>query len=81
MRKRRNLNTRIKPLSNVSQEINYNLPPFHETFPIKLIHKDGKEDKVCYFMCKEHLQSYINRHKLKKNQVKIEKTPPRNGEN
>ena len=81
MRKRRNLNTRIKPPSNVSQEINYNLPPFHETFPIKLIHKDEKEDKVCYFMCKEHLQSYINRHKLKKNQVKIEKTPPRNGEN
>lgn len=80
MRKRRNLNTRINPPSNISQEIDYNLPPFHETFPIKLIYKDGKDDKVCYFMCKEHLQSYISRHKLKKNQVKIEKTPPRNGE-
>lgn len=81
MRKRRNLNTRIKPPSHTTQEVDYNLPPFHETFPIKLIYKDGKEDKICYFMCKEHLQSYINRHKLKKNQVKIEKTPPRNGEN
>lgn len=65
---------RIVP-SKVKEEIP--VEPFHITFPIKLTHKDGKEDKVCYFMCKEHLQSYIKRYKLKKDQVKIETTPPR----
>ena len=56
--------------------------PFHIMFPIKLTHKDGKDEKVCYFMCKEHLQSYVKRYKLKKDQVKIETTPPRiTGEN
>ena len=56
--------------------------PFYIMFPIKLTHKDGKDEKVCYFMCKEHLQSYVKRYKLKKDQVKIETTPPRiTGEN
>lgn len=80
MKKRRNLNTRIKPPQNPIKEVDYNVLPFHETFPIKLTYKEGKEEKVCCFMCKEHLQSYIKRYKLKKTQVKIEKTPPRAGE-
>lgn len=81
MKKRRSSTTRINPPSNSIQSIDYDLPPFHIAFPIKLTHKDGKEEKICYFMCKEHLQSYIKRYKLKKNQVKIENTPPTAGEN
>jgi hypothetical protein len=81
MKKRRSSTTRINPPSNPIQSIDYDLPPFHIAFPIKLTHKDGKEEKICYFMCKEHLQSYIKRYKLKKNQVKIENTPPTAGEN
>ncbi len=81
MKKRRNSNTRIKPPSNTIQSISYNVPPFHEMFPIKLTHQDGKEVKSCYFTCKEHLQTYVKRYKLKKDQVKIEKTLPKVGEN
>jgi hypothetical protein len=81
MRKRRNSTIRINPPPNLAQVPDHSLPPFHIAFPVKLTHKDGKEEKVCYFMCKEHLQSYVKRHKLKKNQVKIENTPSKTGEN
>lgn len=56
------------------QKIDLEVPPFYEMFPLTLLHKEGKTDKICYFMCKEHLQSYITRNKLKKNQVTIKKT-------
>lgn len=51
--------------------------PFHETFPLTLVHKDGKEEKVCYFVCKEHLDKYISRYKLNKKDYTITKTKPR----
>lgn len=41
----------------------------HPGFPIKIIHKDGKdkkEKKTCYFQCIEHAQKYITRCKFKK---------------
>ncbi len=44
--------------------------PF-EKFPYKLQHVDGKYNKVCYFECKEHLDKYLVRHKLKKKDVDI----------
>lgn len=52
--------------------------PFHITFPITLIHKEGKLIKYCYFQVKEHLDKYIKRLKLKPKDYKVEKTQPRN---
>jgi|688.fasta_scaffold246739_6 hypothetical protein len=64
---------RVKP-----EEVSLELPPFHIAFPFTLKHQDGKVEKTCYFSCKEHLQSYITRYKLKKNQVTITKTGEQN---
>jgi hypothetical protein len=36
----------------------------YESFPIKLVHKDGKDKKTCWFQCVEHFEKYINRSKL-----------------
>jgi hypothetical protein len=33
----------------------------YENFPYKLEHKDGKEKRVCYFECKDHLDKYLVR--------------------
>lgn len=77
MRKRRNSTPRVKaPTQTKGAYVYENLPPFHESFPIKITHQDGKEEKVCYFACEAHLESYLKRCKLKKNQIKKEKTPP-----
>lgn len=51
---------------------------FHETFPITLEHKDGKDFKRCFFMCQEHCDSYIKRYKLKKGSYVTFKTAPKN---
>jgi len=64
---------KVKP-----EEVSLELPPFHIAFPITLKYKEGKVEKVCYFSCKEHLQSHITRHKLKKDQVTITKTGEKN---
>jgi hypothetical protein len=52
---------------------------FHQVFPIKLEHSDKqlKEKKVCFFQCKEHLNSYIKRYNLKKTEYIISDTEPR----
>lgn len=52
---------------------------FHEVFPIKLEHLDKSinEKKVCYFQCKEHLESYLKRYKLKKGKYAISETEKR----
>lgn len=76
--------TKLKPQSKrekPKEEIIFDAPSFHETFPLKLVHKDGKEDKVCYFVCEEHLDKYISRYNLKKKDCKISKTEPRKIEN
>jgi hypothetical protein len=44
---------------------------FHESFPITLEHMDGKDFKRCFFMCKEHCESYIKRYNLKKGSYKL----------
>lgn len=51
--------------------------PFHITFPITLIHKEGTSTKYCYFQVKEHLEKYIERLNLKPKDCKIEQTKPR----
>ena len=41
----------------------------HSGFPIKVVHKDGKDmkdKKTCYFQSKEHAKKYIERCKFKK---------------
>ena len=35
----------------------------YEGFPYRLEYTDGKEERICWFMCEEHLQKYIERYK------------------
>lgn len=68
-----------KLVRRVEEEFSSTLP-FHETFPFTLKHLDPKEKKVCYFQCKEHMDKYIERSKLKKKEYKIEETHPKDEE-
>ena len=46
----------------------------HSGFPVKVIHKDGKDlkdKKTCYFQCEEHAKKYIERCKFKKKDYTI----------
>jgi hypothetical protein len=43
----------------------------YENFPYKLEHKDGKEKRVCYFECKDHLDKYLVRYNIKKKDADI----------
>jgi hypothetical protein len=61
----------------LQKKIEEHIPPFHEYFPITLTFKEDKEKKVCYFQCKEHIDSYIKRYKLKKSDISIKKTEPK----
>jgi hypothetical protein len=38
----------------------------YETFPFRLDVKENKEKRVCWFECKEHVDKFVKRHKLKK---------------
>jgi hypothetical protein len=44
--------------------------PFDQ-FPYKLLHKDGKETRKCYFQCEEHMKKHITRYNLKKKDYTI----------
>ena len=46
-----------------------NLFPY-ETFGFRLEHKD--DGKVCWFLCQEHLDKYIERHNLKPKEIKLD---------
>lgn len=50
---------------------------FHEVFPLTLEYLEGKDKKVCFFQCQEHLDKYLTRYKLKKQNVSITRTKPR----
>jgi hypothetical protein len=50
---------------------------FHETFPLTLEYMEGKDFKRCFFVCKEHCDSYLKRYKLKKGSYKVFDTKPR----
>lgn len=50
---------------------------FHETFPITLEYMEGKDFKRCFFVCKEHCDTYLKRYKIKKGSYKIFDTKPR----
>ena len=75
---------KIKPQSKrekPKEEIVLDVLPFHETFPLTLVHKEHNQEKVCYFVCQEHLDKYISRYNLKKKDYKISKTEPRKKSN
>jgi hypothetical protein len=44
----------------------------YESFDIRLQFGERKNITVCYFECDEHLQKYLNRHKLDKKTIKID---------
>ena len=44
--------------------------PFDQ-FPWKLIQKDGKEVRKCYFQSEEHRKKHIDRYKLKKKDIQL----------
>lgn len=43
----------------------------YDQFPWKLIHKDGKENRTCYFQTEDHMKKHIQKYKLNKKQIKI----------
>jgi hypothetical protein len=46
----------------------------YDQFPVKIIHKDGKElkdTKTCYFQNENHAQKYITKCKFKKTDYQI----------
>ena len=44
--------------------------PFDQ-FPWKLVHKDGKETRKCYFQTEDHMKKHITRYNLKKKEYTI----------
>ena len=43
----------------------------YDEFPWKLVHKDGKETRKCYFQTEDHMNKHISRYKLNKKDYKI----------
>ena len=43
----------------------------YDEFPWKLVHKDGKETRKCYFQTEEHRKKHIDRYKLKKKDIQL----------
>ena len=43
----------------------------YSMFPVKLIHLENGNTKTCYFQNKSHVEKYIERSKLKKNQYEL----------
>jgi hypothetical protein len=39
----------------------------YEIFTFRLDINEGKEKRVCWFECKEHVDKFVKRHKLTKN--------------
>jgi hypothetical protein len=44
----------------------------YSTFHYRLELKDGKDKRVCWFECQEHVDRYLKRHNLKKNDYTLE---------
>jgi hypothetical protein len=66
----------MENLKNLSNSYEPN-KKFHEVFPLTLEYLEGKNSKICYFQCQEHLDKYLTRYNLKKQNVSITKTKPR----
>lgn len=76
---KRKVTTKIKSIDKrkETKQVIFQSPTFHESFPFTLFHKEDKEKKVCYFQCKEHMDSYMKRGKLNIKDVVIEDTVPK----
>lgn len=68
----------VKPPKVQTANVDLTVPPFHVCFPHLLIHTDGNDDKKCWFSCPEHMETYIQRYKLKKGTYQVSKTEPKN---
>jgi len=44
----------------------------YSTFPFRLELKEGKDKRVCWFECQEHVDRYLKRHNLKKKDYTLE---------
>lgn len=44
----------------------------HSMFPFRLEHKDGNENKICWFQTEDHVNKYVTRSKLKPKDYKLE---------
>jgi hypothetical protein len=79
---RRKKTSKVKPVSTIKAPGEAVIPSksFHETFPVTLEYMEGKDFKRCFFVCKEHCDSYLKRYKLKKGSYKVFDTKPRNEE-
>jgi hypothetical protein len=44
--------------------------PFDQ-FPWKLMHKDGKDTRKCYFQSEDHMKKHIERYNLQKKDYTI----------
>ena len=42
----------------------------YDSFPYRLDHKE-KPNTICWFQCEEHMEKYIERHKLKKKDYEL----------
>jgi hypothetical protein len=59
--------TKKEPQLKIAESSKQEFP--YPQFPVKVIHKDGKElkdTKICYFQNENHAQKYITRCKFKK---------------
>jgi hypothetical protein len=44
----------------------------YSTFSFRLELKEGKDKRVCWFECQEHVDRYLKRHNLKKKDYTLE---------
>lgn len=43
----------------------------YDQFPWKLVYKDGKDTRKCFFQSEDHRKKYIDRYKFKKKDIKL----------
>jgi hypothetical protein len=48
----------------------------HTGFPVRLEYQDGKEHKICWFQCQNHLEKHLTRYKIKTKDVTIHYQDP-----
>jgi hypothetical protein len=60
---------RPKKVEKVIEKSDEEFP--YDQFPWKLVHKDGKEVRKCYFQSEEHRKKHIDRYNLKKKDIQL----------
>jgi hypothetical protein len=44
----------------------------HSMFPFRVEHKEGDDNKICWFQSEDHARKYIEKSKLKSSEYKLE---------